>query len=131
MTTVCIDNGGFTLRVGWAGEGAPRIDMPNCTARLRRQLRVLVGDETERAVKDASQLQYIRPVDRGVVTDTACQELIWSRALRAGAMLASPAGGGGGSSSSSAARAGDAYVGDSSLLLTVAPARSARDHISS
>lgn len=119
MSTVVLDNGGCTLRVGWGGESSPRISMPNCTARLRRQLRVLVGDETLTRVKDPSQLFYVRPVDGGVVTDAACQELIWSRALRASAMLASSPGGGG---YAAAARANDAYVGDSSLLLTVAPA---------
>ena len=44
MRTIVADNGGSRLRLGYAGETQPRVEVPNCTARLRRQLRVLVGD---------------------------------------------------------------------------------------
>lgn len=53
--------------------------VPNATARIKRQLRLLVADETDTKIKDHSQLQYFRPVERGCVTDTAVQNVVWDR----------------------------------------------------
>ena len=77
---IVVDNGGYHVRAGFAGASDPAVVVPNCTARIRRQLRLLVADETETSkVKDYSQLQYIRPIDRGHVTDTFIEGLIWER----------------------------------------------------
>lgn len=59
----------------------PCSTLPNTVARLRRQPRVYVADETESVVKDASQLVFTRPVERGFVVDTHVQAIIWERAL--------------------------------------------------
>jgi actin-like ATPase involved in cell morphogenesis len=50
--------------------------MPNTVGKLRRQGRVLVGDETESLVKDPSQLLFVRPVERGVVVDPHVQAML-------------------------------------------------------
>ena len=42
-----IDNGGSHIKAGFGGEASPALIVPNCTARVRRQLRLLVADETE------------------------------------------------------------------------------------
>ena len=49
---VCIDSGGSRVRAGFAGEAAPRADVPNVTARMKRQQRLLVADEVDTKVKD-------------------------------------------------------------------------------
>ena len=55
--------------------------MPNAVARLRRQARVFVADETEGVVKDPSQLVFTRPIEHGFVVDTHVQAMVWDRAL--------------------------------------------------
>lgn len=50
-----VDNGGFTVKAGLATDTAPRWTMPNCAARVKNQLRVLVGDETETQIKGATR----------------------------------------------------------------------------
>lgn len=40
MPTLVLDNGADRLKVGFAGDPAPRFLMPNCTAKLKGQLQV-------------------------------------------------------------------------------------------
>ena len=89
MRTIIFDNGGSRLRGGFAGDSSPRVDVPNAAARIRRSLRLLVADEVETGVKDASALHFFRPLERGQLTDTGCEALVWSRALRSAALLGS------------------------------------------
>jgi actin-related protein len=70
---VVIDSGAGTVRGGYGGERQPRVCMPNCTARLKHQLGVLVGEETADAIKDRSQLTLQRPCDRGYVVNWDAQ----------------------------------------------------------
>jgi hypothetical protein len=75
--------------------------IPNCAARIKKQLKILVGDETETQVKgkrcqraafpqeafvevvrvwpDCSQLHYLRPIDRGYVVNWPLEGEIWKR----------------------------------------------------
>jgi len=40
VPTLVLDNGADRLKVGFAGDPAPRFLMPNCTAKLKGQLQV-------------------------------------------------------------------------------------------
>eukprot|EP00624_Nannochloropsis_granulata_P002411 evm.model.NODE_22100_length_8472_cov_16.101274.2 len=40
MPTLVLDNGADRLKVGFAGDPAPRLLMPNCTGKLKGQLQV-------------------------------------------------------------------------------------------
>ena len=112
MQTVVIDNGSHRCRIGFSTDLRPRVDVPNCVARIRRSLHVLVGDETESgAVADTSALHYFRALDRGYLTDTTAETLVWERALRLPALR-------GGSGAASDART---LTSESALLLTHAP----------
>lgn len=75
-----IDNGSYEVRVGLAGDEAPRYVAPNCTARPRQQLRVLVADEIY-SIKNQAQLEVTRPLERGVLTNAGCQREVWQRCL--------------------------------------------------
>ena len=76
-----LDSGGAWLRGGLASGTSPAACIPNTVARLRKQPRIFVGDETVGIVKDPSQLRYTRPIERGFVVDTEVQALIWERLL--------------------------------------------------
>ena len=52
--------------------------MPNCVARMNKQMQVLVGDEVDSA-QNGSLLSYTRPFDRGYITNMHCQIEVWSR----------------------------------------------------
>ena len=73
-----IDNGSYEVRVGLAGDEAPRFVAPNCTARPRQQLRVLVADEIH-SIRNQAQLEVTRPLERGVLVNAGCQRDVWRR----------------------------------------------------
>ena len=70
-----LDNGGSTIKAGlstadspsayivWIWSYAIRV-MPNTTARIKKSLHELIGDETVTAVSDHSQLLYYRPIEK-------------------------------------------------------------------
>ena len=74
---VVLDNGSFTVKVGVAGEKSPRYVGPNCTARLDRQLRVLVADDIS-SIRNQSLLKYTRPFERGQLTNVGCESEVWN-----------------------------------------------------
>jgi hypothetical protein len=57
--------------------------VPNCVARVRNQLKVVVAQEVVpgEVIKDSSQLVVAHPTERGVVTDWPTQLAIWKHAL--------------------------------------------------
>ena len=63
---VVIDGGTYEVRAGLAGDDAPRYRAPNCTARPKQQLQVLVADEIY-TIKNHAQLEFSRPLERGVL----------------------------------------------------------------
>jgi actin-related protein 6 len=91
---VIIDNGAGRIKYGpaseqdmaSAGSSSGAIDgsihgmnsVPNCVARMNKQMQVLVGDEVD-DVANGSLLSYTRPFERGYVTNMHCQIEIWSR----------------------------------------------------
>mmetsp|Transcript_16498 Transcript_16498/g.36623 ORF Transcript_16498/g.36623 Transcript_16498/m.36623 type:complete len:692 (+) Transcript_16498:80-2155(+) len=52
---------------------------PNATAKPKHQLTILAADETETAVRNQSQLEFTRPLERGYPTDLATQLRVWRR----------------------------------------------------
>ena len=52
--------------------------MPNCVARMNKQMQVLVGDEVD-GVANGGLLSYTRPFERGYLTNVHCQLEVWSR----------------------------------------------------
>ena len=76
---VVIDAGADTLKVGFAGESDPQFTVPNAVAKPKKELRLLVGEQTVSGVKDYSSLEYVRPVDRGYITNWDTQAEIWSQ----------------------------------------------------
>ncbi|GAB5030071.1 carotene isomerase, partial [Nannochloropsis oceanica] len=80
MPTLVLDNGAYHLKVGFAGDPAPRLLMPNCTAKLKGQLQLLVGDDID-LVNNTANLQYTRPFDRGYLTNWEAENQVWKRAF--------------------------------------------------
>ena len=77
-----VDNGGDSLKYGWIHEEQPR-RLANVTARLKHQLTVLVGDETEQmAQRNPDQMYAVtRSTERGIVTNLGNQVQVWKRML--------------------------------------------------
>ncbi|EGB08886.1 hypothetical protein AURANDRAFT_53365 [Aureococcus anophagefferens] len=73
-----LDNGSYEVRVGFCGDTSPRFVAPNCTARPRQQLRVLVADEIH-SIKNLAQLEVTRPLEHGILVNAGCQKDIWER----------------------------------------------------
>ena len=60
---VVLDNGGSTIKVGFAGKSKPVAVVPNCTAKCKGEKRLYVADEVL-TMRDISSLSVRRPVDR-------------------------------------------------------------------
>ena len=62
-----------------AGEGRRHGNsIPNCVARMNKQMQVLVGEEVD-SIANGSLLTYTRPFERGYMTNVHCQIEVWSR----------------------------------------------------
>ena len=74
--TIVIDNGGSSIKAGYAGQPEPRRCIPNALARGKRDKKLYVGEKITLA-------EYIltRPSQRGLVLDWECQKLIWENGL--------------------------------------------------
>lgn len=78
--TLIIDNGGDTLKYGWATDREPR-RLPNVTARLQQQWTVLAGDQLS-AIQNPNQLIGVtRSTERGVIVNLGNQIQVWKRML--------------------------------------------------
>ena len=66
---------------GLAGDDAPRYRAPNCTARPKQQLQVLVADEIY-TIKNHAQLEFSRPLERGVLVHAGAQRMFLRGAFR-------------------------------------------------
>lgn len=60
---VVLDNGGATLKVGFAGEENPRKEMPNCIVRGKGAKKQYIADQVN-ACDDIQSLTFRRPFDR-------------------------------------------------------------------
>ena len=112
MASQCfvIDNGAGRIKYGPAGHAAsssssaglsgPDGSIPNCVARMNKQMQVLIGDQVDE-VANGSLLSYTRPFERGYMTNVHCQTEVWSRLFTKILKVANP--------------------GETSLVLTEAP----------
>lgn len=78
---VVLDNGGDTVKIGFAGDASPARVFPNCTARAKGERHTHVGDAIL-DLKDILGLTLRRPLDRGYLVNFELQREIWARALR-------------------------------------------------
>ena len=76
-----LDNGGHTVKAGYAGTDEPSFVVPNCFARPKNNLTKIVADETEdfRTSSIFSNLRYARPFERGFLTNWGAQADVWNR----------------------------------------------------
>lgn len=74
-----LDNGGCTIKAGYAGQGNPKRITPNALARGKRDKKLYVGDK----ITTSPLAEYIlsRPSQKGLVLDWECQKLIWEHGL--------------------------------------------------
>ena len=77
--TIVVDNGGSTIKAGYAGQPNPRKCCPNALARGKRDKKLYAGDK----IQNAPLAEYIltRPSQRGLVLDWESQKVIWEHAL--------------------------------------------------
>lgn len=78
MSLIAIDNGAGKIKFGFAGESKPRGSMHNCTARLNKQMQLLVGEDID-GVSNGSLLNFMRPFDRGYLTNMLPELDVWQR----------------------------------------------------
>lgn len=78
---VVLDNGGGTIKAGFAGQPSPVRVFPNATAKAKGERQALVGDMLA-DTKEVSQLTLRRPFDRGYLVNWDLEREIWGRCLR-------------------------------------------------
>jgi actin-related protein len=91
-----LDNGGDTIKYGWAVDdtenspGPPAQDtnhrrparMPNRTARLPQQWKILIGDQMETQVTNPNACIHVTPsLERGILTHLGNQIQVWKHIL--------------------------------------------------
>ena len=89
-TTIVIDNGGHTCKVGFAGQAEPVRSMPNGIAKSKTEHKVFVADQLD-ACKDFSALQYRLSLERGCLVNWDVQSQVWARAFGSEVLKISPA----------------------------------------
>lgn len=93
-----LDHGAANIRAGWLPPASaitraePQVVMPNLLGRVKRQQRLLVGDEITEQVKDFASISQIRPCERGFITDAFVQQTIWDRLFSPQMMNVMPSG---------------------------------------
>jgi actin-related protein 6 len=76
---IVIDNGGCTIKAGYAGQPNPRKCIPNALARGKKDKKLYVGDKI--ISSNLAEFILTRPSQRGLVLDWECQKIIWENAL--------------------------------------------------
>lgn len=87
--TLVIDNGGFTIKAGYASTN-PKLEncqvIPNCIAR-DRQKRVWIGNQLDHC-QDFGEIVFRRPVEKGCLVNWEAEKAIWDHTFfDAGAQL--------------------------------------------
>lgn len=80
-TTVVFDNGGCTLKAGFAGEPEPRRCGPNATGKVKGGQQTLIGEAIDEYA-DLSSINIRRPIERGYVVSWKNQTQIWDHTFR-------------------------------------------------
>lgn len=102
-TYVILDNGAGKIKYGmYQQDQRSETDnsinyksksMSNCTAKIDKQLRSIVGDEVDRFL-NGSSLNYIRPFDRGYLNNIACEIDVWTKLFDVNHLNINPANNG-------------------------------------
>ena len=75
---IVLDNGGHTIKIGFASDEEPILVMPNCIGRARKGSKSKYVGES---VRDLTDYTIFRPSRRGIVLDYEMQKDIWSVAF--------------------------------------------------
>uniref|UniRef100_A0A8R1DLR5 Actin-related protein 6 n=1 Tax=Caenorhabditis japonica TaxID=281687 RepID=A0A8R1DLR5_CAEJA len=82
MSTVILDNGGYNIKIGTNNDRGPR-SIPNSIVKSKNERkRVFVAQEQEECT-DKFSLFYVRPIEKGYVTNWDAQQKIWEKAFSA------------------------------------------------
>lgn len=76
--TLVIDNGGFTIKAGFATANPTPESckvIPNCIAR-DRQRRIWIGDQLDKC-RDFGEIVFRRPVEKGCLVNWEAEKAIW------------------------------------------------------
>eukprot|EP00035_Acanthoeca_spectabilis_P025765 m.459814 g.459814 ORF g.459814 m.459814 type:complete len:423 (-) comp21839_c0_seq1:56-1324(-) len=89
LPTVVIDNGGGTVKVGWATDASPVV-VDNAKAKTRSAKgKVLIGAQIEET-RNKAGLLFKRPVQKGFVLDAELQREVWASAFSAPSLNVQP-----------------------------------------
>lgn len=80
-SVIVLDSGGCTCKLGLAHTDPTPKCFPNCTAKIKGEKHILVGESILKS-RDISSLTLRRPVDRGYVVNWDLQRDIWARSLK-------------------------------------------------
>lgn len=78
-----VDNGAGRIKFGRYSSAISSLDacmtsIPNCSAKIPKQMQILVGDEIDK-VANGSVLQFSRPFDRGYLNNWPLEIEIWNK----------------------------------------------------
>jgi len=77
MPVLLLDNGGGLVKAAYDFEDHPKV-IPNATASIHKSMQTFVADEIEQC-QNRSVLHFVRPCERGYVTNWQCEIDIWTR----------------------------------------------------
>lgn len=76
--TLVVDNGGYTIKAGFASPNPDATDchiIPNCLAR-ERDKKVWVGAEIE-SCRDFGEMSFRRPLEKGYLVNWEAEKTVW------------------------------------------------------
>ena len=74
--TLVLDNGGYSLKVGYSSQSTPRI-VPNCIMKAKSEKRrAFIGDQIDDC-RDLSSLFYLLPFQKGYLVNWDHQKTVW------------------------------------------------------
>lgn len=84
MTTLIVDNGGDTCKLGFAGQVVQVVS--NYAVKPKKERQWYVADQVDKLL-DFSGLFYRRPFERGYVVNWDVQHMVWDRVFKSGGVL--------------------------------------------
>lgn len=78
MVHLLLDNGAGCIKYGISGVDKTSRSASNCLAKINKQMQVLVADQIDNT-QNGSALHYIRPFERGYLTNMSAQIEVWDR----------------------------------------------------
>jgi actin-related protein 6 len=77
---IVLDNGGDTIKIGFAGQRSPTALVPNCACRPQGTKATIIGVDSK-DIPDINGLIVRRPIDRGYLTNSQLQKDIWAHCI--------------------------------------------------